>query len=115
MNLPGTYRKLVVFPWDLSYRYVGEERTRTEDSYSARSDHCTATEDSSCVDSDSDAKRPRLASSSNCYDDRTKDFRPTELSEICRRSEGCCSSLEISFSLEPSCYATSCLRELMKN
>ena len=99
MNLPGTYRKLVVFPWDLSFRYVGEERTRTEDSYSAGSDHCTATEDSSCVDSDSDAKRPRLASSS----------------EVCRRSEGCCSILEISFSLEPSCYATSCLRELMKN
>ena len=115
MNLPGTYRKLVVFPWDLSYKYVREEHTRTEDSYSAGSDHCTATEDSSCVDSDSDAKRPRLASSSNCYDDRTKDSRSTELSEVCGRSEGCCSSLEVSFSLEPSCYATSCLRELMKN
>ncbi|PFX26657.1 Pseudouridylate synthase 7-like protein [Stylophora pistillata] len=115
MNLPGAYRKLVAFPWDLSYKYVREAHARTVDSYAAGSDYYTVTRESSCVDSDSDAKRPRLASSGNCYEDSTKDLRPTELNEVCRRSESCCSNLEISFSLEPSCYATSCIRELMKN
>lgn len=115
MNLFGIYRKFVVFLWDLLYRYVGEECIWMEDSYFVRSDYCIVIEDLSCVDSDSDVKRLWFVLSSNCYDDRIKDFRLIEFSEVCWRFEGCCSSFEILFSLEFFCYVMLCLREFMKN
>lgn len=109
MNLPGAYRKLVAFPRNLSWKCVGDEHGRTVDT---SADRCTEREGSSSEDDN--AKRPRLASS-DCYEHRTEQLKPTKLNEVCRRPDNCCTNLEISFCLESSCYATSCIRELMKN
>ena len=57
-----------------------------------------------------EVRRPRLSEDDTICIDATE---PTEL----RRSPDnfCKHNIELSFSLVPSCYATSCIRELMKN
>ena len=104
MNLPGAYRKLVAFPGNLSLKCgVKDEHAPTVNTSAGQS---TATEGSNPTD---DVKRPRL------IEDETRRIDAAELNELQRSSDNFCSNLEISFSLEPSCYATSCIRELMKN
>lgn len=109
MNLPGAYRKLVAFPWDLSWKCVKDEHACSVDTSAG---HSTTRTGSSPTDND--VKRPRLATRDYC-EDETEHIDTTELDEVHPSSENCCINLEISFSLAPSCYATSCIRELMTN
>ena len=105
MNLPGAYRKLVAFPGDLTWTTcVEDEHAHT---VNTSADHCTAIDCSSTTNDD--VKRPRLSV------DEAKHSDASELNELDRSSDNFCNSVKISFSLEPSCYATSCIRELMKN
>lgn len=104
MNLPGAYRKLVAFPGDLSWKCIQEEHACLGNSCA---DHSTASKGLS--PKRDDVKRPRLG------EDETECADATEHTELSRSSDNFCSNIEISFSLEPSCYATSCIRELMKN
>ena len=103
MNLPGAYRKLVAFPGNLMWKYVQDEHGCTGD-FSA--DHSAASTGSNPK---VDVKRPRLG------EDETICFDATEQTELPRNPGYFCNNIELSFSLEPSCYATSCIRELMKN
>ena len=103
MNLPGAYRKLVAFPGNLMWKCVQDGHACTGD-FSA--DHSAASTGSNPKD---DVKRPRLG------EDETICFDATEQTEFPRNPGNFCNSIELSFSLEPSCYATSCIRELMKN
>ena len=104
MNLPGAYRKLVAFPWDLTWKYVPDEHACTGN---ISTDHCAASTGSNpkCHD----VKRPRLG------EDETICTEATELTVLPQSSDNLYNNIEISFSLAPSCYATSCIRELMKN
>ena len=103
MNLPGAYRKLVAFPGNLSWNCVKDEHASTINTSAGQS---TTTEGSNPTN---DVKRPRLIV------DETRRIDAAELNELQRSSDNVCNNLEISFSLEPSCYATSCIRELTKN
>ena len=111
MNLPGAYRKLVAFPSDLSWRYACTGNTSTG--------HSTAPTGSSLTDDGT--KRLRLSTNDYCKDKvkLLKRVPPKTSTEVTKEgltvSNTCCNDIEISFSLEPSCYATSCIRELMKN
>ena len=116
MNVPGAYRKLVAFPADLSWTFVKAHGNACTENTSAG--HSTAKKGSSSADDN--VKRPRLVANdcSECEVEHLarSDSETTELTiEMQPGSNNCCSDLEISFSLEPSCYATSCIRELMKN
>ncbi|KAL9965388.1 hypothetical protein ACROYT_G029183 [Oculina patagonica] len=104
MNLPGAYRKLVAFPGDLSWKCVKDEHGCSVNTSAGLS---TATKGSSRTNDD--VKRPRLS------EDETQCADVAEQNELQRSFDNYCNDLEISFSLEPSCYATSCLRELTKN
>jgi len=104
MNLPGAYRKLVAFPGDLTWKSVPDDHACTGN-FSA--DHCTASTGSS--PKRDDVKRPRFS------EDETKCTDARAHVELPRSAGNLCNNIEISFSLEPSCYATSCIRELMKN
>ena len=103
MNLPGAYRKLLAFPGDLTWKCVQDEQ--------ACSGNCSADHSivSKCFPKGDDVKRPRLG------EDETICTDATEQTELPRSPDNFCNNIEISFSLEPSCYATSCIRELMKN
>ena len=104
MNLPGAYRKLVAFPGDLTWKCVQDEHVCTGNvsaDYSAASTGLNP--------KGYEVKRPRLS------EDETKCINTTEQAELPRSPDNLCNNIEISFSLEPSCYATSCIRELMKN
>ena len=101
MNLPGAYRKLVAFPGNLTWKCVNMGALEIFD-YSTASTGSNPKGD--------EVKRPRLSEDDTICIDVTE---PTEL----RRSPDnfCKHNIELSFSLVPSCYATSCIRELMKN
>lgn len=104
MNLPGAYRKLVAFPGDLKWKSVPDDHACAGNFFA---DHCTASTDSS--PKRDDVKRPRFS------EDETKCTDARAHAELPRSAGNLCNNIEISFSLEPSCYATSCIRELMKN
>ena len=104
MNLPGAYRKLVAFPGNLTWKCVQNEHGCTGDisvDYSAASTGSNPKGD--------DVKRQRLG------EDEAMCIGATEQTELSRSPDNFCNNIELSFSLEPSCYATSCIRELMKN
>ena len=101
MNVPGAYRKLVAFPRDLSWTFINKTSAETGASVSK----CTSATSSNF--DGKDVKRPRLITDDYC--------RKVDIEEELSISGNCCNDVKISFSLEPSCYATSCLRELMKN
>jgi len=104
MNLPGAYRKLVAFPGDMTWKCVQDEHPCTG-IFSA--DYSSA---SSGLNSKGDGvKRPRLGEDEPICTDTT------EQTQLPRSCDNLCNNIEISFSLERSCYATSCIRELMKN
>lgn len=104
MNLPGAYRKLVALPRDLKWKSVPDDHACAGNFFA---DHCTASTDSS--PKRDDVKRPRFSEDEiKCTDARAH-------AELPRSAGNLCNNIEISFSLEPSCYATSCIRELMKN
>ena len=105
MNLPGAYRKLVAFPGNLTWTYVQDKHACTED-FSA--DHSAASTGSN--PKGDGAKRPRLREDETICIDATEPH-----TELRRSPDNFCNNIELSFSLEPSCYATSCIRELMKN
>ena len=104
MNLPGAYRKLVAFPGDLSWKCVKDEHACAARTSAGQS---TVTEDSSPTNDG--VKRPRLSV------DEAQRAGAAGLNDLHQSSDNFCNNLELSFRLEPSCYATSCIRELMKN
>lgn len=104
MNLPGAYRKLVAFPGNLTWKCVQHGQACTGD-FSA--DYSAASTDSNPIADD--VKRPKLG------EDETICIDATEQTELLPSPDNFCNNIELSFSLEPSCYATSCIRELMKN
>lgn len=114
MNLPGAYRKLVAFPADLSWKYVKDAHACTANNSAG---HSVAQEDLS--PEDRDIKRLRFTVNHSYKD---KEEHPTECASkapefdknVQRGSRALSNDVEISFSLEPSCYATSCIRELLK-
>ena len=104
MNLPGAYRKLVAFPGNLTWKCVQDEHACSGDfsaDYSAASTGSNPKGD--------DVKRRRLS------EEETICIDVTVQTELPRSPGNFCKNIELSFSLEPSCYATSCIRELMKN
>ncbi|XP_068732862.1 pseudouridylate synthase PUS7L-like isoform X3 [Montipora capricornis] len=114
INVPGAYRKLVAFPADLSWKCA--------DNAHARSGHKTTSHSIVAAGSSlagNDTKRLRLEAN-NCHKDGADNScgypsKTTEDSIIEEEDSFCCNDVELSFSLRPSCYATSCLRELLKN
>jgi len=104
MNLPGAYRKLVAFPGDLMWKCVQDEHACTGNFSAGDSAASTGSNPKNDV-----VKRPRLGENETICTDAT------EQTELPRSLDNFCNDIEISFSLEPSCYATSCIRELMKN
>ena len=101
INVPGAYRKLVAFPRDLFWTFINKTSAETGTSVNK-----CASPTSSNFDGE-DVKRPRLITDDYC--------RKGDIEEELSISGNCCNDVKISFFLEPSCYATSCLRELMKN
>ena len=115
MNLPGAYRRLVALPTNLTWKYVSNAHVCT---MITSANHSTGQAGSSPADGD--VKRLRLAT--NDYREGEGEFSEQFVSsaielpkKILGDSDNCCNDIEISFSLEPSCYATSCIRELMKS
>lgn len=104
MNLPGAYRKLVAFPGDLTWKCVQDEHACTGNFSAGDSAASTGSNPKNDV-----VKRSRLGENETICTDAT------EQTELPRSLDNFCNDIEISFSLEPSCYATSCIRELMKN
>ena len=115
MNLPGAYRKLVAFPRDLSWTIIKENSAEA----GAPVNKCTSPTFSN-FDGE-DVKRPRLITEDYCRKGNVEvlDHRLSSRTELKTKglsvSGNCCNDVKISFFLEPSSYATSCLRELMKN
>lgn len=114
MNLPGAYRKLVAAPTDLFWKYVEDAHACTANITAGHSIAQTGSRPA-----DSGIKRARIAVN-DCYEDEGElsvrfASNTTELTKVERDCEQCCNDVEISFSLEPSCYATSCIRELLKS
>jgi len=114
MNLPGAFRRLVALPTNLTWKYVSNAHACT---MITSANHSTGQARSSPVDGD--VKRLRLATN-DCPEDEgefSEQFASNAVElpkKILGDSNNCCNDIEISFSLEPSCYATSCIRELMK-
>ena len=114
MNLPGAYRKLVATPTDLSWKYVEDAHACTVNIAAGHSIAQTGSRPA-----ESGIKRARIAVN-DCYEDEVElsarfASKTTELTKVQRERDNRCNDVEISFSLEPSCYATSCIRELLKS
>ena len=101
INVPGAYRKLVAFPRDLFWTFINKTSAETGTSVNKCESPTSSNFDGE------DVKRPRLTTDDYC--------RKRDIEEELYISGNCCNDVKISFFLEPSCYATSCLRELMKN
>ena len=105
--MPGAYRKLVAFPAELNWNYVKDADC-----------HFEAGESSGL--SENGSKRLRLNADSCPRDEEEQSFRfmskVKEHSTMAQRHDSnCCNDVELSFRLRPSCYATSCIRELLKS
>ena len=114
MNLPGAYRKLVATPTDLSWKHVEDAHACTANITAGHSIGETGSRPA-----ESGIKRARIAVN-DCYEDEVEfsgrlASKTTELTKVEQDCDQCRNDVEISFSLEPSCYATSCIRELLKS
>ena len=116
INVPGAFRKLVAFPADLTWNYVKNAHACSGESADC---HSEAAEGSGL--SVNESKRLKLGADSCSGDEEEHSFRFTskikELSTVEQRNNdnNCSNDVELCFSLRPSCYATSCIRELLKN
>ena len=115
INVPGAYRKLVAFPADLTWNYVKNAHACAGESADC---HSEAAEGSGL--SDNESKRLKLGADRCSGVEEEHSFRFT--SKIKERStveqsnnDNCSNDVELCFSLRPSCYATSCIRELLKS
>lgn len=115
INVPGAYRKLVAFPAELNWNYVKDANACEGDSADC---HFESGEGSGL--SENGSKRLRLNADSCSGDEEEQSFRfiskVKEHSTMAQRIDSnCCNDVELSFRLRPSCYATSCIRELLKS
>ena len=115
INVPGAYRKLVAFPTELNWNYVTDANACEGDSADC---HLEPSEGSGLLENGS--KRLRLNADSCPGDEEKQSFpfmsKVKEHSTMAQRHDSnCCNDVELSFSLRPSCYATSCIRELLKS
>lgn len=115
INVPGAYRKLVAFPAELNWNYVKDANACEGDSADC---HFESGEGSGLLENGS--KRLRLNADSCSGDEEEQSFRfiskVKEHSTMAQRHDSnCCNDVELSFRLRPSCYATSCIRELLKS
>ena len=113
--MPGAYRKLVAFPAELNWNYVKDANACEGDSADC---HFESGEGSGLLENGS--KRLRLNADSCPRDEEEQSFRfiskVKEHSTMAQRHDSnCCNDVELSFRLRPSCYATSCIRELLKS
>ncbi|KAK2566725.1 Pseudouridylate synthase PUS7L [Acropora cervicornis] len=107
INVPGAYRKLVAFPAELNWNHVKDADCHLEPGESSGL-------------SENGSKRLRLNADSCPGDEEKQSFRfmskAKENSTMAQRHDSnCCNDVELSFRLRPSCYATSCIRELLKS
>lgn len=105
--MPGAYRKLVAFPAELNWNYVKDADCHFEPGESSGL-------------SENGSKRLRLNADSCPGDEEKQSFqfmsKAKEHSTMAQRHDSnCCNDVELSFRLRPSCYATSCIRELLKS
>ena len=103
LNVPGAYRKLIGYPKKLEWRWVDSESLRQ-------------------VSSDSVSRTEQDDRSSASLEPRCKRLKPDEGEtatgetgdSVTEQRTESHRALEVSFCLDPSCYATVLLRELMK-
>ena len=113
--MPGAYRKLVAFPAELNWNYVKDANACEGDSADC---HFEPSEGSGLLENAS--KRLRFNGDSCPGDKEEQSFRfMSKVKEHSTMVQGhdsnCCNDVELSFRLRPSCYATSCIRELLKS
>lgn len=139
MTLPGAYRKVIAVPIDLKYKWVENNATSVDDTkqsvgfssgnqYPLRINHTQISNLSVKSNENSEKSEFRETTNKRERDDRgvsnVNEIDDLGQHETCGkrskyiddRSTDCIeNSMEISFKLQPSCYATVCLREIMKS
>ena len=130
MTLPGAYRKVIAVPLHLEYRWISTDGTKQAvgvypgNTYPLKKIRNTySLPDKCCVNSgifESCNKRERDDTNMSDVDEADDHEGHEPCRKRLKHDDGKTSSdciennMEISFQLQPSCYATVCLREIMK-
>ena len=105
MHLPGSYRKLIAHPKQLSWKWLEPPKLNPAPSQASSYSSCGPSAlKTESTDLHVQSERQSISS---CVSD--KDCTSEDVSKQSHPN------LEISFTLEKSCYATVLLRELMKH